>query len=168
MPQVLDLVKQQPAGLVTSDMYEEYLRHTPQPGNRQCGITMPEDGSFAMDQSSRVRLQSFAMLHKDNMMEAVISSPLLVALDASQSSFHFYRDGLYHETNCSNQVFNQNALLVANLPAGDAGMPFDHLVIRNSFGQHWGMSGYMRMLKDESRNRCLPQQLAFMPVLVAQ
>lgn len=165
IPQVLDLVRQQPAGLVTSDAYEEYLKHTPEPGNRQCGVPQTADSSFTLEHSSRVRLQSFAILHKDNMMEAIISNPLLVALDASQSTFHFYQNGLYHDSNCSGQVFNQNALLVAHLPAGDAGMPFEHLVIRNSFGKDWGMSGYMRMLKDETRNKCLPQQLAFMPVL---
>lgn len=112
------------------------------------------------------KLGAYVQVHRDNMLEALLnSSPLVVAIDASQPTFHFYKSGLYHEMQCSAEAYSLHALLVGYSPATNGDSVQASYTIRASFGPNWGESGHMRLLKDESRNKCLPQNLAIYPNL---
>jgi len=59
------------------------------------------------------RLEHFTQVHRDNLDEALQNSgPQVVAIDASQPTFHFYKSGVYHELNCSQDAYNLHLLLV--------------------------------------------------------
>lgn len=155
MVNVFELLQRQSIRFVSVGEYMEFKRlqaaHLAPPNTCQLPPSVPE----------KPRLGSYVQVHKDNMQEAVMNSgPLVVALDASQPTFHFYKSGLYHELACSVDSYNLHALLVAYSP-GTNGDP--SYTIRASFGQQWGEAGFMRLLKDETRNKCLPQHLAIYP-----
>lgn len=105
----------------------------------------------------------------DNIDEALHNSgPLVVALDASQPTFHFYKSGVYHELECSSDSHNYYALLVALTapePAGSelGARPSATYTIRASLGHSWGEAGHMRLASDPHRNKCLPQEAAIYP-----
>jgi len=157
MVQVFDLLQHQPAaGLSTAQNYLDQLSR--QPGGATCDVA-PAD-------LPRVRANAYVVVHRDNIPDALLNSgPLTVALDASQSTFHFYSSGLYHDQNCSTDTYNQHLLLVGYSSAPEGEPSQAHYLARNSFGPKWGESGHVRLLKDERRNKCLPQNLAIYPNL---
>ena len=116
-----------------------------------------------------MRLSAFGLVHTDNIPDALVNSgPLAVAVDASQSTFHFYSSGLYHDDGCSPDTYNLHVLLVGlNAPEGSAAdeSSSSSYLVRASLGRKWGESGYMRMLRDSGRNKCLPQHFAVYPNL---
>jgi hypothetical protein len=111
----------------------------------------------------RTRLSSYVTVPRDNIDEALLnSSPLVVAIDASQSTFHFYKSGLYHDHSCSTDSYNYHGLLVAYTPASPPSEPAAY-TLRTSLGMDWGELGHMRLVKDPQMNKCLPQNYAIYP-----
>lgn len=166
MERVFELLQSQPEGLAGAQNYLEFLRQRPPPtaGEPQPICRMPP-GDLR-----RAKLESFSMVNAKDIAEALLTKgPVVVALDGSQPTFHFYKSGLYHDLNCSPDVFNQHVLLVGYSAGQDAASrdrPF--YLARNSFGPDWGEAGHLRMLRDEQRNKCLPQNFAISPTLASQ
>lgn len=70
------------------------------------------------------------------LLQAAEKTPLAIAIDASPMSF--YRDGVLH---IKTQNLNHGVQLVGyDLSAEDP-----YLVIRNSWGERWGLSGYVKV-----------------------
>lgn len=158
MVQVFDLIQHKLAGLASAQDYEQLRNSNPNlvPNGQQC---LP-----AVGEQIRASLIGYMVIPRDNIPDALLNSgPLTVALDASQSTFHFYRAGLYHDEKCSEDSYNHHALLV-----GYSAEPTEtpSYLVRNSFGVGWGEGGFMQLLKDPQRNKCLPQNLAIFPSLV--
>lgn len=108
----------------------------------------------------------FAVVHQESIADALTNSgPLGIALDASQSTFHFYKSGLYHDLNCSSDNVNYFAVLVGFSPADRGNQQLPSFMVRNNFGPNWGETGHIRLLKDENYNKCLPQHAAIYPVI---
>ena len=62
-----------------------------------------------------------------------------MAMDASQLSFQFYREGIYSDPSCSTTNLNHAVLVVAYYD------PEDYYWVKNSFGGNWGISGNFKI-----------------------
>lgn len=163
MENVFNAIQSLPDGLATEQNYNEYIRQQRPDGPLQVCHMPPGD-------LKRAKVSSFSMINQKDMVEALLSfGPLVVAIDASQSTFHFYKSGLFHELNCSPDNYNLH-LLLAGYSAGDDPSNRDRpfFLARNSFGLDWGESGYIRLLKDERRNKCLPYNYGMTPTISSQ
>ncbi|XP_028646959.2 procathepsin L-like [Erpetoichthys calabaricus] len=74
--------------------------------------------------------------------------PVSVGIDASQSSFHYYKKGIYYEPLCSSRKINHAVLLVGY----DQMKGFDYWLVKNSWGTRWGNKGYIKMARNRNNN----------------
>ncbi|XP_036116951.1 cathepsin L1-like [Molossus molossus] len=98
----------------------------------------------------------FVDIHKKEraLMKAVASvGPISVAIDASLTSFQFYKKGIYYDPDCSSEELNHGVLVVGY---GFQGVESDnnkYWIVKNSWGTTWGTDGYIKMAKDRD-NHC--------------
>jgi len=78
-----------------------------------------------------------------------IRGPIAVTIDASHSSFQFYKSGVYDESNCSSTVLNHCALAVG-FNATETQL---YYTVKNSWGTTWGIDGYIWMSRKKD-NQC--------------
>lgn len=86
---------------------------------------------------------------EEALKEAVANKgPVSVAIDASHSSFFFYKSGVYYDQACTLKV-NHGVLVVGygNLDGKD------YWLVKNSWGLSFGDKGYIRMARN-SGNHC--------------
>lgn len=74
--------------------------------------------------------------------------PISVGIDASHSSFQFYRGGVYRESRCSRTNLDLGLLIV-----GYGNYLFqDYWLVKNAFGVGWGNAGYAMIARNS--NQC--------------
>ncbi|XP_052012973.1 cathepsin J isoform X2 [Apodemus sylvaticus] len=88
--------------------------------------------------------------------------PVSAAIDASHDSFRYYSGGIYHEPNCSSNFVNHAILVVGYGFEGNETDGNYYWLIKNSWGEEWGMNGYMKIAKDHN-NHCGIASLASFP-----
>jgi len=77
--------------------------------------------------------------------------PVSIGIDASQPSFQNYQDGIYYEGACGNTIDDiDHGVTVVGFANDDDG---DYWIVKNSWGDSWGMSGYILMARDDD-NQC--------------
>ena len=75
--------------------------------------------------------------------------PISVAMDAGHRSFQLYKQGVYDEPLCSSTKLNHGVLAVGyGTYEGQ-----DYFLVKNSWGERWGMEGYFMIVRS-SRNMC--------------
>uniref|UniRef100_A0A3Q2DV16 Cathepsin S-like n=1 Tax=Cyprinodon variegatus TaxID=28743 RepID=A0A3Q2DV16_CYPVA len=85
--------------------------------------------------------------------------PISVAIDASSPKFHFYRHGIYKDHSCSHNV-NHGMLAVGyGTENGE-----DYWLIKNSWGEHFGDEGYIKMARNRN-NQCGVALYACFPIM---
>jgi len=126
-------------GLDTEDSYpydgeEEECRYNPATSGATCS------GYVTIAKESEPKLQ-----------EAVATvGPVSVAIDASHTSFQLYRKGVYDEPDCSSTTLD-HAVLVVGYGTSKSGDDF--WIVKNSWGDRWGMDGYVQMSRNKE-NQC--------------
>ena len=79
------------------------------------------------------------------MQTAIMSRPLSVSIDASQSSFNYYQAGIYADTGCANDWASTDHATNLVGWGTDAATGTDYWIMRNSWGTSWGEAGYMKV-----------------------
>lgn len=85
------------------------------------------------------------------LVSALQDGPVDVAVDANQSSFQFYSQGIYYDERCKNAFSALNHEMTAvGYGSNEQG---EYWIVRNSWGSSWGMQGYILMARNKN-NHC--------------
>ncbi|XP_060905772.1 cathepsin K [Labrus mixtus] len=87
--------------------------------------------------------------------------PVSVGIDATLSSFQFYQRGVYYDRNCNKDDIN-HAVLAVGFGVTPKGKKY--WIVKNSWGETWGKSGYILMARNRG-NLCGITNLASYPVM---
>jgi len=85
---------------------------------------------------------------ESDLAEAVQNKgPISVAIDAGHDSFQFYKQGIYVEAACGAREQDlDHAVLVVGYNLADHHKGMGYWIVKNSWSDQWGSSGYMNML----------------------
>ena len=81
--------------------------------------------------------------HNETELTAAIATvgPISVSIDASQSSFQFYYNGIYSDPNCSTKKLDHAVTAVGYGTQNGS----DYYIVKNSWGQTWGQRGVFEL-----------------------
>ncbi|CAI8032362.1 Cathepsin L [Geodia barretti] len=84
-------------------------------------------------------------------LQAAVASvgPVAVAVDGRNKAFRYYSSGVYDASRCSSSNI-QHAMVVTGYGTFSGK---DYWLVKNSWGSHWGMEGYILMSRNQY-NQC--------------
>lgn len=98
--------------------------------------------------SPAVQIASFQDVAKDNelaLKAAVAQQPVSVAIEADQTGFQFYKKGVF-DGRCGHQL--DHGVLVVGYGTEDGK---DYWLVKNSWGPSWGLDGYIKLSRSDSK-----------------
>lgn len=78
-------------------------------------------------------------------------------MDASHSSFRFYKRGVYYERECSSTKLDHGVLAVGY---GTEEME-PYWLVKNSWGTRWGNEGYFMIARNKGNNCGIATQASY-------
>ena len=87
--------------------------------------------------------------------------PVSVGVDAGERSFQFYKSGVYSDPMCMTSRID-HAVVVVGYGTTDKGI--DYWIVRNSWGEMWGMEGYYWLARNK-QNMCGVASQAVFPIV---
>lgn len=107
----------------------------------------------------KVNITSYVILpeNDERALERAVATvgPVAVSINASPYTFQLYHKGIYDDPSCSSKRVNHAMVVV--------GYTKDAWILKNWWGDHWGMNGYMYLRK--GKNRCAVAKYAGYPVV---
>jgi C1A family cysteine protease len=99
--------------------------------------------------------------NEEDLLMAVLMTPVLVAVDASHTSFQDYSGGVYEDPDCNAKIsMLDHTLVVVGYGTSSEG---DYWICQNSWGTEWGMNGYIMIARNKG-NMCGIASDAYYPV----
>ncbi|XP_064596235.1 procathepsin L-like [Liolophura sinensis] len=88
--------------------------------------------------------------------------PVSVGIDSSHLSFRLYKRGVYDEKQCSETMINHAVLAVGyGIEKGLLGKGKEYWLVKNSWGERWGMKGYIKMSRNRNNQCGIATQASF-------
>ncbi|CAG9810838.1 unnamed protein product [Chironomus riparius] len=72
--------------------------------------------------------------------------PLVVGIKADMETLYGYSNGVYDDSGCYGDV-NHAVALVGYGTEYSTGKPVDYWIVKNSWSEYWGESGYVKMIR---------------------
>lgn len=145
----------------------DYVKHN---GGLSSAADYPFDGKVEQCRVNRKRVaidvKGYGFVSSENnkkiLMEAISTiGPVVVAMDIDHETFMRYSGGIYYDEKCTGKV-NHGALIVGYKTSDEDGEGY--WIIKNSFGETWGESGYLRIALDRD-NDCDVKTAPLYPIL---
>ncbi|CAF1265855.1 unnamed protein product [Adineta steineri] len=95
------------------------------------------------------------------MAQALVTyGPIFIGLDADSKLFMFYKSGVLTIPSCPTRRQDMDHAMVAVGYGYDSTLKLSYWIIKNSWGEKWGESGYFRLVKDQG-NMCGIASMAY-------
>jgi C1A family cysteine protease len=108
-----------------------------------------------------IQVKGFSWLDNEDDMQYALANigPVVVLMDVSQSSFQYYKSGVYSDTACSSTTYNHAMLAIGYGTENEK----NYWLIQNSWGTGWGDEGYVKV--ERGKNMCAIANFAAFPVI---
>jgi len=109
-----------------------------------------QDGTCKKDVTAVATITGFQDVtsgDENALMQAVNIGPVSIAIEADQQSFQFYNGGVFADPQCGTNL--DHGVLVVGYGTDNSQ---NYWIVKNSWGESWGESGYIRMIRD--KNEC--------------
>jgi cathepsin L len=93
------------------------------------------------------------------LMAAVMIGPVSIAIEADQPVFQLYTGGVITSTACGTNL--DHGVLIVGFGT-DASTNVDYWLVKNSWGNKWGESGYVRLARNQ--NECGLNSMSSYPI----
>ncbi|XP_006981780.1 cathepsin R-like [Peromyscus maniculatus bairdii] len=146
----------------------EYVLHN---GGVEAEATYPYEGREGPcrydPKNSAAKISGFVSLpqNEDSLMAAVATiGPISAGVHVASNLFVFYKRGILHDRKCSNTTVNHVVLVVGYGSEGEETDGKKYWLVKNSWGDEWGIQGYMKIAKDQN-NHCAIASYADYPIV---